>query len=145
MALNSHRKSTNFVAHRCQWLRCICHNGVNDTAVQPNLSNIFANDLKHCCFLCWNLTRRHMTQWCDWHRCEMHRGVIETAVRCILHSSVNNTFVTCTAVSMTPLCKYDTAVDLFLLFDRLWLPWKGISIKKTYIGKLSYTISITFP
>jgi hypothetical protein len=41
--------------------------------------------------------------------------------------------------SMTPLCTYDTAVLLDLLFEWLWLPLKGISIEKTYI-----TIPITF-
>jgi hypothetical protein len=40
-----------------------------------------------------------------------------------------------TAVSMTPLCKYDQAVVLDLIFERLWLPLKGISIEKTYTGK----------
>jgi hypothetical protein len=38
----------------------------------------------------------------------------------------------------------DTAVTLDLIFEWLWLPLKGISIEKTYIGKLAYTISITF-
>jgi hypothetical protein len=38
----------------------------------------------------------------------------------------------------------DTAVTLDLIFEWLWLPLKGISIEKTYIGKLTYTISITF-
>jgi hypothetical protein len=33
---------------------------------------------------------------------------------------------------------------LDLIFEWLWLPLKGISIEKTYIGKLTYTISITF-
>jgi hypothetical protein len=28
-------------------LWCACYSGVNDTAVQPTLSNIFANDLTH--------------------------------------------------------------------------------------------------
>jgi hypothetical protein len=34
-------------------------------------------------------------------------------------------------------------VTLDLIFERLWLPLKGISIEKTYIGKLSCTITIT--
>jgi hypothetical protein len=51
--------------------------------------------------------------------------------------------VTCTAVSMKPLCKYDTAVTLDLIYERLW-PLKGVSIEKTYKGKLSCTIPITF-
>jgi hypothetical protein len=46
---------------------------------------------------------------------------------------------------MKPLCKYDTAVTLDLIFQRLWLTFKGISIEKIYTGKLSYTISKTFP
>jgi hypothetical protein len=61
-----------------------------------------------------------------------------------MHSGVIDTAMTCTAVSMTPLCKYDTAVTFDVLFARLWLPLKGISIEKTYIGQLSYTIPITF-
>jgi hypothetical protein len=35
-------------------------------------------------------------------------------------------------------------VTLDLIFERLWLPLKGISIEKTYIGILSCTIPITF-
>jgi hypothetical protein len=35
-----------------------------------------------------------------------------------------------TAVSMTALCQYDSAVPGDLEFERLWLPLKGISIKK---------------
>jgi hypothetical protein len=54
---------------------------------------------------------------------------------------VNDTAVMCTAVSMTPLCKYDTAVTFDLIFDRLL---KEISIEKSYKGKFFYTISITF-
>jgi hypothetical protein len=34
------------------------------------------------------------------------------------------------AVSMTPLCQYDTAVPRDQEFERLWLPLKAISIKK---------------
>jgi hypothetical protein len=62
----------------------------------------------------------HTAQRCHWHRCDMHSDVIDTA------------------------CKYDTAVTLDLIFEWLWLFLKGISIEKTYIGKLTYTISITF-
>jgi hypothetical protein len=47
------------------------------------------------------------------------------------HSIVNYTAVTCTAVSTTPLWHvYDTAVPLDLIFEMLWLIFKGISIKK---------------
>jgi hypothetical protein len=31
----------------------------------------------------------------------------------------------------------DTAVTLDLIFERMWLPLKGISIEKTHIGKLT--------
>jgi hypothetical protein len=44
------------------------------------------------------------------------------------------------AESLTPLCKYDTAVTFDVIFARLWLPLKGISIEKTYISQLSYTV-----
>jgi hypothetical protein len=46
------------------------------------------------------------------------------------------------AMSLTLLCKYDTAVTLDLIFEWLWLPLKEISIEKTYIGKLAYTTYI---
>jgi hypothetical protein len=61
-----------------------------------------------------------------------------------MYSRVIDSAVMCTAVSWTPLCKYDTAVTFYIIFARLWLPLKGISIEKTYIGQLSYTIPITF-
>jgi hypothetical protein len=35
-------------------------------------------------------------------------------------------------------------VTLGLIFKWLWLPLKGISIEKTFIGKLPCTIPITF-
>jgi hypothetical protein len=60
-----------------------------------------------------------------------------------LHSGVIDSTVICTAESLNPLCKNDTAVTLALIFNWLWLPLKGISIEKTYIGKLSCTIPIT--
>jgi hypothetical protein len=41
---------------------------------------------------------------------------------------------------MTPLVRYDTAGAEDLEFARLWLPLKGISVKKNYIGKLYYPI-----
>jgi hypothetical protein len=37
-----------------------------------------------------------------------------------------------------------TAVTFDIIFMRLWLNLKGISIEKIYIGKLSYTITTTF-
>jgi hypothetical protein len=54
--------------------------------------------------------------------------------------TVLHTAVTCIAVPMTLMCKYDPAVTLDLIFDCIWLPLKGKSIEKTYIGKLSYNI-----
>jgi hypothetical protein len=44
---------------------------------------------------------------------------------------------------LTPLVRYDTAGAGDLEFERLWLPLKGISIEKIYIGKLYYPIYIT--
>jgi hypothetical protein len=52
--------------------------------------------------------------------------------------------VTCTAMSMTPLCKYDTAVTLILIFEWLWLSLKKTSIEKNMHRQIDYTISITF-
>jgi hypothetical protein len=57
-----------------------------------------------------------------WLGCTRHSGVIDTDV----------------------YCKYDTAVTLNLIFEWLWLPLKGISIQKIFIGKLSCTTPITF-
>jgi hypothetical protein len=49
-------------------------------------------------------------------------------------------------VSLTPLGLasgvVDTAVTLDLIFERLWLPLEGLSIEKTYIGKLSCNIPV---
>jgi hypothetical protein len=53
-----------------------------------------------------------------------------------MHNGVEDTAMTCTAVSMTLLCKYDIAVTLYLIFERLWLLLNGITIVKTNIGKL---------
>jgi hypothetical protein len=96
-------------------------------------------------------------QRCHWHRCATNfcsnifannstnsyflKGIWLGGTQ---HSGVIDTTVTCTAVSLTMLCKYDTAETLDLIFERLWLPLKGLSIKKTYIGKLSCTIPLTF-
>jgi hypothetical protein len=44
---------------------------------------------------------------------------------------------------VTPLSQYDTAVPGDLEFERIWLPLKGISIRKTYIGILYYPTAIT--
>jgi hypothetical protein len=61
-----------------------------------------------------SLTPLWHAQRSHWHRCDMHSWVI------------------------------DTAVTLDIIIARLWLPLKEITIKKAYIGKLSYTIPITF-
>jgi hypothetical protein len=57
-------------------------------------------------------------------------------------SDVIGTAGAASAVSVTPLVRYDTAGAGDLEFERLWLPLKGISIEKTYIGKLYYPIAI---
>jgi hypothetical protein len=44
---------------------------------------------------------------------------------------------------MTPLCPYDTAMSGDLEFERLWLPLKGISIKKITEAKVYYPIAKT--
>jgi hypothetical protein len=83
-----------------------------------------------------------------WLRCDMHSGVIDTAVQICEFweknsSGVIDSAVMCTAESLTPLCKYDTAVTFDIIFARLWLPLKGISIEETYIYQLSFTITFT--
>jgi hypothetical protein len=86
----------------------------------------------------------------------LHSSVIDTVVKptyCRIFSQIiwhtvfiwkSDSAAHRTAVSVTLLCKYDTAVTLGLTFKRLWLPLKGISMEKTYIGKLSCSITITF-
>jgi hypothetical protein len=49
-----------------------------------------------------------------------------------MHSGVIDTAEPCAAESYSRI-KYDTAVTLDLIFEWLWLPLKGISIKKAYI------------
>jgi hypothetical protein len=78
MASNSRRKSTKLFAQRCQWHRCAYYSDDNDAAVQPTLSNIFGNDLKHCF---------HTEIWLGRTQ---YSGIIDTAV-------------TYTAELMTPL------------------------------------------
>jgi hypothetical protein len=84
----------------------------------------------------WRAQRSH------WHRCDVHSGVIDTAV-------------TCTAESLTPLWRVQRSHWLRCVnMTPLWLltsslPGSGYFYreylsKKTYIGQLSYTISITF-
>jgi hypothetical protein len=53
-----------------------------------------------------------------------------------MHSGMIDTAVTCIAVAMTPLWNYDNFVTLDLIFEWLWLPLKGISIKNTYLQLL---------
>jgi hypothetical protein len=49
----------------------------------------------------------------------MHSGVIDSAVTKVGDYKVD--FI---------VCKYDTAVTFDVIFARLWLPLKGISIEK---------------
>jgi hypothetical protein len=127
------------VSQRCQCHCYACKNRVNDTAVQSIFSNILVNDPKH----------------------------FDSAAQCTPHSGVIDTAVTSTAVSLTPLrhvqryiwhrCNLhssvnDKAVQIWHRSDfephireALSLAtFKGISVEKTYIGKLSFTIFITF-
>jgi hypothetical protein len=57
---------------------------------------------------------------------------------------VNDTADRWWAASMTPLTKTDTADQGTSKFRVLWLLLKEIPIKKSYIGKLYFTISTTF-
>jgi hypothetical protein len=78
------------------------------------------------------LWHAHFAQRSHWLRCDVHSGVIDIAVQ---------------------ICKFwkniakPLTVQMWLCCDfwrNLWLPLKGLSIEKTYIGQLSYTIHITF-
>jgi hypothetical protein len=40
--------------------------------------------------------------------------------------------------------RYETTALVDLIFERLWLSLKRISVKKTYLEKFCYTTSITF-
>jgi hypothetical protein len=62
---------------------------------------------------------------------------------CKLGSKSHRTSGVNDAASMTRLVRNDTAGAEELEFARLWLPLKGISIKKIYIGQLYYPIDIT--
>jgi hypothetical protein len=64
------------------WLRIRGENqlSVNDTAVQPTLSNIFTNDSKHCFFYAE-----------IWLGCTLYSGVNGTAVTCISHAQRKST------------------------------------------------------
>jgi hypothetical protein len=112
---------------RTQRSHCDMHSGVNDSALTCTAESLTT---------LWPAQRSH------WLRCDLHSGVIDSAVitKSIFSANTNP----CTAESLTPLCKYDTAVTFDVIFARLWLPLKRISIEKTYIGQLSYTIPITF-
>jgi hypothetical protein len=116
-----------------RWHRCDVHCGVIDTTVTctaESLTPLCTSQRSnwHCCaaMQIWKKFQRSR-----WLCCDVHSGVIATAV-------------IGTAELLTPLCKYDTAMTFGIIFSRLWLPLKGISIEKTYIGQLSYTIPITF-
>jgi hypothetical protein len=109
-----------FMSQRCQWYHCKYKNGVNDTAVQPTLSNIFANDPKNC-FICGNLIWLHMAQWYHRHRSDLHTVQV-TAV---------------SAVSITPLllaqrCQWHRCDFGPHIWEAVgvWLPLEVISIKK---------------
>jgi hypothetical protein len=126
------------------WLSNIC--------VQPTLSNIFANDPKHC-FLrksdsaahstVMSLTQLCHTQRFQEHLCDLHGGVNDTAVQiwhyCDFGPHIREVFFAeiwlgCTRHSGV----IDTAVPGDLLFDRLRLTLREY-LSKTYKGKLSYT------
>jgi hypothetical protein len=61
-----------------------------------------------------------------------------------VEGGVNDTPDRWWAMSMTPLTKIDTADLGTSKFSILWLLLKGIPIKKSYIGKLYYTVFTTF-
>jgi hypothetical protein len=94
--------------------------------------------------------RRFMSQRSHWLRCDFARLWLPLMRICMYANFVKNfswvieSTVTCTAESLTALCKYDTAVTFNIIFSRIWLPLKGISIEQKYIAQLSYTIPITF-
>jgi hypothetical protein len=59
----------------------------------------------------------------------MQSRVIDTAVT-VFFMQEYDSVAHGTAVSMTPLCKYDTDVTLDFIFEWPWLPLKGISTEK---------------
>jgi hypothetical protein len=85
----------------CQWIRCACHSGVNDTAV-----HITAVSMTPLC----------MSQQCQWLCCSVCSQVRFPCKNSVsnywrryskqswLHSGVNDMAVPVTVVSMTPLC-----------------------------------------
>jgi hypothetical protein len=100
-----------WMSHRCQWLCCAYHSGVNDTAVQVTavpMTLLFKSQRCHLhrCVVCSKIICPHknsivvdhsqkfstklVAQWCHWHHFDIHSSVIDTAV-------------TCTAVSLTML------------------------------------------
>jgi hypothetical protein len=88
-------------AQRCHWHYCACHSGVIDTAEPCAAESDFLiktvfriiNENIPKSWLHWSkkLAPLRYAQRCHWHRCDMHNGIIDTAV-------------TCTEVSLTPLC-----------------------------------------
>jgi uncharacterized protein (UPF0179 family) len=101
-------------AQRSHWHRCDMHSGVIDSAVQ--ISHHICEALATFEGNSYAMQILKNNQRSQWHRCEVHSGVTDSAV-------------TCTAESLTPLCKYGTAVTFDITFARLWLPLKGISIE----------------
>jgi hypothetical protein len=130
MASYFRSKSTKLVAQRCHWHRCDMHSVGIYTAVTCTAES---------------LTPLGHAQRSHWHHCDMYSEVIDTTVTCTAES-----LTPCTAESLTPLWHAQRShwhhCDMHsgFIFEWLWLHWKGISIEKTYICKLTYTISITF-
>jgi hypothetical protein len=107
--------NTRCAHHSGVTVQCACHSGVNDTAVHVavvsmtllcivcnQLCRLFSRMILNPVFFfyCENLTWLLTAQWCQWHRYDMHSSII------------------------------DTPVTLDLIFERLWVPLKGTSIKK---------------
>jgi hypothetical protein len=122
-----------YMSQPYHWYRCTCHSGVIDTAVHVtavlmiSLCQVTAVSLTllcmshwcqwhYCSVCCWvrfpyknsvsdyredvgknvsytavSMTPLWYAQLCHWHLCDMHSSIIDTAV-------------TCSAVSVTPLC-----------------------------------------
>jgi hypothetical protein len=130
----------------CQRYRFAFHSGVNDTTVHITALSMtplcnqlcwmfFANDPEH------GLTLLCMSQRCQWHSCDMHSGIITPLWhakqcqwhRCDMQSSVNDS-----AVQIWYRCDFGLHIRSALA------TFKVNIYRKIYIGKLSYTVSITF-
>jgi hypothetical protein len=90
----------------------------------------------------WHAQRSH------WHCCATNFFLISSRIirHTVFFIRKSDSAAHGTAESLTPLCKYDTAVPLDLIFEWLWLPWKGLSIAKNIHRQivLNYSIPITF-